>query len=307
MTSTLDLNLLHSLDSLLQEVSVTRAAARAQVTIPAMSRALGRLRDAIRDPLLVRAGRGLTLTPFALSLRGEVHDAFRQASALLRPSASASLRTIERKLVIRCTDVLAAMLIAPLQAALAQDAPRLRLQFIPQGEEDAEALRNGEVDLDVGVIHMLEPEIRVRRLFHDRVVAVVRRDHPLAGRRLTPRRLVAFPHLSVSRRGRAEGPLDRELVKLGLTRRVAVVVPEFLPAIVAVSSSELVTTVPGLIARHLASVFPIAVLPLPVTVPELVVAQAWHPRLEADPTHRWLRERVHQAITEVVGSAGTPT
>jgi DNA-binding transcriptional LysR family regulator len=159
-----------------------------------MSRALGRLRDAIRDPLLVRAGRGLTLTPFALSLRGEVHDAFRQASALLRPSASASLRTIERKLVIRCTDVLAAMLIAPLQAALAQDAPRLRLQFVPQGEEDAEALRNGEVDLDVGVIHMLEPEIRVRRLFHDRVVAVVRRDHPLAGRRLTPRRLVAFPH-----------------------------------------------------------------------------------------------------------------
>jgi DNA-binding transcriptional LysR family regulator len=302
MTTTLDLNLIHALDALLQEGSVTRAAARASVTTPAMSRALGRLRDAVGDPLLVRAGRSMVLTPFAISMRGQVHEAFLGASALLRPSAAASVRTMARTLVIRCTDIFAAVLVAPLQAATAEDAPHFRLRFVAEGDEDAAPLRDGRIDLDLGVNNMPEPDIRTSPLFRDRMVAVMRRDHPLASGRLTAKRLVAFPHISVSRRGRAEGPLDHELVKFGLSRKVPVVVPEFLAALFALCSSDLVTIAPDLVVRHMSTRFPIVPRPLPVTVPELAFSQAWHPRVDADPAHKWLRERVQRTIAKVLGT-----
>jgi DNA-binding transcriptional LysR family regulator len=303
MTAIRDLNLLHALDALLQEGSVTRAAARAHITTPAMSRALGRLRDAIGDPLLVRAGRTMVLTPFALSVRERVRLATLEGNALLGPAASAPVATMDRTLVIRCSDAVAALLVGPLFAASSRAAPGLRVQFVPEGNEDAAALRDGRVDLDIGVAQMPEPELRSRRLVQDRFVCVVRRGHPLSRGRLTPQRFVKFAHLSVSRTGKATGPIDARLAGLGLARRVAAVVPTFFAALFAAASSDLVASVPGILATQAARVLPLHGVALPVDVPSIPIAQTWHPRLEVDPAHRWLRGQVEVIVKRVAESS----
>src|SRR5689334_4914996 len=117
------------------------------MTTPAMSRALGRLRDVLRDPLLVRAGRKMVLTPFAISLRDRVRDVHAEVLAVLRPGEHASVATLERTVVIRASDAVAAMFAAPLYERARDEAPSLRIVFVAEGEEDAAALREGRVDL----------------------------------------------------------------------------------------------------------------------------------------------------------------
>ncbi len=297
MTANLDLNLLHALDALLQESSVTRAAERARLTTPAMSRALGRLRDALSDELLVRAGRGMVLTPAAVAMRERVHAATADARAALSPSAATPLDVIERTLVVRCNDAVAALLVAPLAAAAEREAPRVRLCFIQEGFEDAASLRDGRVDLDIGVIDFLEPELRTKKLTTDRFVGVVRKGHPLLAKRMTMQRFAAERHVAVSRRGRPLGPIDEGLRKRGLTRPVVSVVPDFLAALHAVARSDLVTAMPELVATAAMRDVGITSFALPVPTPEIAVAMAWHPRLDADPAHRWLRQNVDARVS----------
>ena len=294
----IDLNLLHALDALLQEESVTNAATRAHLTTPAMSRALGRLRIALGDPLLVRAGRGMVLTPFASSLRGRAHAAALEANAVLGPAEWTPLGKLERTLVVRCNDAVAAVLVVPLHAAAREEAPGLRIRFVAEGAEDVAPLRDGRVDLDIGVIDFEEPELRRRLLLRDIYVGVVRRGHPLARGRVTPRRFAAHAHVSVSRQGRAKGPIDAALAALGLRRVIAAVVADFFAALLAAASSDLVTAVPATLARYAASILPLHFFALPVPTPPIEVAEAWHPRVDTDPPHVWLRRRVHAVLAQ---------
>lgn len=289
-----DLNLLHSLDALLRDGSVTGAAQRVRITTPAMSRALGRLRVALKDPLLVRAGRGMVLTPYAQSLRERVALARESANAVLSPASHAPTATLERTLVIRSSDAVAALFAAPLYERALQDAPRLRLLFVQEGEEDAAALREGRVDLDVGDIGSDGPELRTRGLVRDVFVSVSRRGHVIGRRKLTPGLLSGFAHIVVSRRGRARGPIDTVLAERGLERTIAAVVPNFLAAVWVAANSELLATVPGLLARRAKRLMPIEVRAFPFELPSLNIGMAWHPRTDADPACRWLREQVVQ-------------
>ncbi len=292
VTTIRDLNLLHALDALLQEESVTAAARRAHLTTPAMSRALGRLRDALADPLLVRAGRGMVLTPYAVSLRERVHTARSEANGLLGPATHAAITEVERTLVIRASDAVAGLLAAPLHARLAVEAPRLTVRFAPEGDEDAAALRDGRVDLDVGVVDLAEPELRTRVLFRDAFTFMVRRGHPLERGKLTAQRLAAAAHVVVTRKGRARGPIDRALDDLGLQRHVAAIVPTFFAALFAAARSDLVAAVPRTVAAEAATVLPLRALRAPLELPPISVSLLWHPRHDHDPAHRWLRERV---------------
>jgi len=294
-----DLNLLAALDVLLEEGNVTRAAGRLGLSASAMSRTLARLRAATGDPLLVRAGRGLAPTPHAAALRGRVHALASEARAALRPpGGEVNLASLAATFTIRAGEWFMDLLSAPLVATLTEAAPRIRLRFAPKPDKDARPLRDGRIDLEVGLRGIGAPELREEVLFCDEFVGVVRAGHPLlAGGKPTPERFAAFGHVVASQIGEFRGPLDDALDKLGIARTVVVVTPGFPDAMRLARASDLVATAPrsclgNALAGDRAAAWGLESFPLPVSLPRHSVSAMWHPRMDADPAHRWLRSSV---------------
>ncbi|WGS53914.1 LysR family transcriptional regulator [Paraburkholderia sp. D15] len=299
----LDLNLLPALDALLAEGSVAGAARRLGLSASAMSRTLTRLRTATGDPLLVRAGRLMVLTPYAEQIRERTRDALHEARAVLHPSnTEPDLPTLRRTFSIRANDGFVEVFGSALIAAVSAVAPRVCLCFAPKAEKNATPLRDGSADLEIGVLGEMGPEVRVQALFRDRFVGVVRTGHPLASDEQPVRveRYVAFGHVVASRRGRTGGPVDDALAALGLARTVVAVVPSFPAALAVARTSDLIALVP---ASFFSAQTPASkdvsfsrdtlfAFDLPVATATITVSQMWHPRLEADPVHRWLRQLV---------------
>lgn len=290
---TTDLNLLPALDALLAEGSVTAAARRLGLSSSAMSRTLARLRAATGDPLLVRAGRGLVPTPRAIALRERVHLVAREARDVLSPQDDTlDLGTLERTFAIRANEGFIALFAAPLIADVSAAAPSARLRFVPKPVKDAGPLRDGAIDLEIGVLGDFAPEIRTHLLFRDRFVGVVRQGHPLLSAPMTAERYAAARHVVVSRNGRFRGPVDAALEALGLTREIVAVVPGFPDALQIARQSDLVALVTRSCLTSPRFADGLVSFPLPVETPEIAVTLLWHPRMEADPAHRWLRETV---------------
>ncbi len=294
-----DLNLLLALDALLAEGGVTAAARRLGLSPSAMSRTLTRLRSATGDPLLVRAGRGLVPTPYAAELRERVHALSRDVLIVLRPHVSQlDIASLERTFTIRANEGFVAALSASLVAAITEAAPRVRLRFAPKPEKDARPLREGQIDLEIGVLGAFAPEVRRQALFRDRFVGVARIGHPLlSGTDITPERYAACHHVVTSRKGEFTGPVDDALEELGLQRRISVVVPGFPDAMRIARHSDLVALVPhsclgNSLENHQAATAGLQSFELPVRTPEIVISAMWHPRMDADPAHRWLRDTV---------------
>ncbi|RSN61157.1 LysR family transcriptional regulator [Amycolatopsis sp. WAC 04182] len=301
MADQLDLNLLRVFDALLREGSVTAAAERLHLSIPAASRALGRLRRAMGDPILVRAGRGMVPTPFALRTAPRVRSLLDEASALISADRELAIGDLERTFTIRINDGVAATLVTAAAEATAAVAPGVVLRFVAEGSESTEALRDGSVDLDIGAGDIVAPDIRSTLLYHERVVAIVRADGPLGDvRRPTLRQLCRYPHVSASRRGRGRGPLDDVLEAAGLQRRVAAVVPTSAVAAFLVASSDYVGLAPQRLAEQYGRSLGLRWFPIPADLPPIEVCQLWHARLDADPAQRWLRDTIHSAL----GSSG---
>src|SRR5687768_10299965 len=181
-----DLNLLVILDVLLAEGSVARAAQRLRLSPSAMSRALARLRETTGDPLLVRAGRGLVPTPRAIMLRSQVGAIVDGANAVLRPAEKLDLSRLERRFVLRTSEGFVETFGPRLVAAVREQAPGVTLQFLAKQDKESAPLRDGEVDIETGVIDLhTAPELRALPLFQDRWVGVVREGHPLISGKLT--------------------------------------------------------------------------------------------------------------------------
>jgi DNA-binding transcriptional LysR family regulator len=288
-----DLNLLVTLDVLLTEGSVARAARRLRLSPSAMSRALARLRLTTDDPLLVRAGRGLVPTPRAVELRERVGRLVEEAQAVLRPADTLDLVRLTRTFTLRAGDGLAEGIGPDLMARLGRDAPGVRLRFVVKADKDSTALRDGSVDLETGVVGKATgPEVRATALFRDRFVGVVRQGHPLCLGEMTPARFAAGRHILVSRRGLEQGPVDEALEPLGLQREIATIVGGFSTALALARGCDLIATVPE---YHTASLRAgLHSFPLPVPLPGFTVSLLWHPRLDADPAHRWLRGCVRE-------------
>lgn len=286
-----DLNLLVTLDVLLTEGSVVGAARRLQLSASAMSRALARLREVTGDPLLVRAGRGLVPTPRALDLRERVRRVVDDAEAVLRPAMKLDLRTLSRTFSIRSTEGFVETFGPRLLARTAAEAPNVRLWFVPKLDKDSALLREGVIDLETGVTSKsMGPEIRSHGLFRDRFVAVVRKVHPLGKRGISLERYAAAAHILIARRGMETASIDEALARLGRVRHGAVTVGGFAPAIALAADSNMIATVPE---QHTRSLWRrMQHFPLPFAVPEFTISLFWHPRLEADPAHRWLRSVV---------------
>jgi DNA-binding transcriptional LysR family regulator len=295
-----DLNLLVTLDVLLDVGSVARAARRLRLSPSAMSRALARLRTTTGDPLLVRAGRGLVATPRALELRDRVGQLVQDGQAVLRPVEMLDLKRLVRTFTLRTSDGFVESFGPSLIARVGKDAPGVRLRFLQKPDRDSTPLREGAVDLETGVIgEMTGPEIRTQVLFRDRFVGVVRRGHALSRGRITPARYAAGRHILVSRRGLDGGPIDEALKPLGLERQVVTIVGGFSAALALARTSDLIASVPE---RHTTTLRAgMHSFPLPVALQEVTVSLLWHPRVDADPAHRWLRACVRDACAAQPG------
>lgn len=283
-----DFNLLLTLDVLLAEGNVARAAERLRLSPSAMSRALARLRETTGDPLLVRAGRGLVPTPRALELREKVSELVQDVEAALRPVEAPDLATQERSFTLRTGEGFVENFGPSLLARVAQAAPGIRLGFVPKLDRDSNALRDGTVDLETGVLGSgMGPELRVQALFRDRFIGVVRAGHPLCGEEITPSSFAAGRHIGLSRRGVPHGPVDDALAALGLQRKVVTTVGGFSTAVALARVSGLIASVPE---RHTGNLRDgMYSFALPFAVGEITVSLLWHPRLHRDPVHRWLR------------------
>lgn len=286
--ATPDLNLLVTLDVLLAEGSVARAARRLRLSPSAMSRALARLRETTGDPLLVRAGRGLVPTPRALELRDRVRQLVQDGEAVLRPAASLDLTRLVRTFTLRTSEGFVETFGPGLVARVGAEAPGVRLCFVQKPNKDSASLRDGTVDLETGVVGKATgPEVRAHILFRDRFIGVARRGHPLGRGAMTASRYAAAGHIGVSRRGLAGGPVEEALAPFGLERTIVTIVGGFSTALALARASDLIATVPE---RHTAALrVGMHSFSLPFPVPEVAVSLLWHPRLDADPAHRWLR------------------
>ena len=306
-----DFNLLTMLDLLLAEGSVAGAARRAGLSTSAMSRTLGRLREVTGDPLLVRAGRRMVLTPHAQAIRERTRNAVLETRALLQPAVSElELATLERVFTIRANEGFVEAFGPTLIAAVADIAPRVCLRFAPKIDKHSRYLREGLVDLEIGVVADMGPEIRLQALFRDRYVGVVRAGHPLLSLpAITARDYVSHGHVATSRGGSARGPIDEALADIGLARNVACIVPGFPAALAVAVASDLIALLPAsylparVAGKHEAG-FQMFELPVPVQV--ITISLMWHPRLDAEPAHRWLRQLIRSTCRERTAADESP-
>jgi DNA-binding transcriptional LysR family regulator len=290
-----DLNLLVALDVLLAEGSVAKAARRLRLSPSAMSRTLSRLRETTGDPLLVRAGRGLVPTPRAMALREPVQRAVEDALALLRPIETIDPSTLARTFVMRASDGFVESFAPVLLAILAVQAPGVRLHFLQKPDKDSAPLREARVDLETGVIEAdTSPELRSQSLFEDRLIGLVRPGHPLSQGKVTKQAYLEAQHVLVSRTGFEEAAVDRPFLRGELKRNVATIVGGFATALSLARASDLVATVPDRHTRGLQMGLTNFELPFPSK--PFTVSMLWHPRMDADPAHRWLRSCVRQAV-----------
>jgi DNA-binding transcriptional LysR family regulator len=289
-----DLNLLVTLDMLLAEGSVASAARRLRLSPSAMSRALARLRESTGDPLLVRAGRGLVPTPRAIELRERVGQLVQDAQGALRPAEILRLEQLVRTFTLRTSEGFVENFGPSLIARIAAEAPGVRLCFVQKPDKDSTPLRDGIVDLETGVVEdETAPELRVQALFRDRLIGVVRAGHPLCKGKITPPRYAAGRHICVSRLGPDKDPIEVALQAFGLRREIAVVMAGgFSTALALARASDLVASVPeghtGNLRAGMHS------FPLPIATPAFTISLHWHPRMDADPAHRWLRGCVRE-------------
>ncbi|MEO6392043.1 MAG: LysR family transcriptional regulator [Pyrinomonadaceae bacterium] len=283
-----DLNLLFTLNAVLEEGSVVRAARRLRLSPSAMSRSLARLRETTGDPLLVRAGRGLIPTPRALELRERVSQIVQDAEATLSPAEMPDLKQLVRTFTLRTSEGFVENFGPALIARVGAEAPGVRLCFLQKLDKASTGLREGTVDLETGVIDAATgPEVRTQALFRDRLIGVVRKRHALSKGKITPALYAAGRHVAVSRLGQALGPIDEVLKPLGLVREIVTIVGGFATAVALARTTDLVASVPE---RHTGNLRDgMYSFPIPVTVPEFTVSMLWHPRMDADPAHRWLR------------------
>ncbi|MFD3579372.1 LysR family transcriptional regulator [Streptomyces sp. NPDC058644] len=303
----LDLNLLTALDALLEEGSVAGAAARLHVTSPAMSRTLGRIRQATGDEILVRTGRTMVPTPHALELRAQVHDLVHQAHQLLSRERELDLATLSRTFTIRWHDALVAACGPALLAAVHRQAPGVRLRLVAESNSDGPELRRGEVDLESSTAEPSAPDVRHQLIGEDRLVAAVRPGHPLTDGPLTPERYAAAGHVTVSRRGRLRDPVDDALAALGLERQVVAAAPSAATALPLVLDTDLIVTVPRAVTDSALRGIGLRTLPLPFPMPPIPLHLVWHQRHDNDRAHAWLRTQAHSALRAVFDSGRADT
>ena len=289
--SPVDLNLLVALDALLQESTMGRAAALLGISKPAMSHAIARLRAQTGDPIVVRAGQKWVLSDRVQAMAPRVRTLVADAFAALSAGGIGLDLGKERQFRIHTTDHVLSLLGVDLGHAVAREAPRSTLRFLPLLDDEAGALRD-DVDLAIGAFHDMPDDLRQQRLFREPYACVVRKGHPKVRGKLTLATFVELEHVVVAPRGRPGGVVDTALRKRKLQRRVVQTLPFFGVAFEIVAESDCVATVSQRLADKHAERYGLATFEPPLTIAPCTVAQVWHARVDADPGHVWLRKLI---------------
>ena len=307
--SRVDLNLLVAFDALARERSVTRAASRVGVTQSAMSHALRRLRDQFHDPLLVRGKAGMVLTPRALALVVPIRSGLVTFGRALDEPHAFDARSSKRTFCIASPDLFDVVLLPPLLERIRAAAPAIDVAVVPADDRGlADRLETGEIDVAIrpqfegSLADEIAPGVSRRHLVRDRFVCLLRSGHPaLGGSRRSPTialdAFAASSHVVVSPTGTGRGVVDDALAKHGLSRRVALRIPQFYSALATVAKSDLVLTAPTALAR-LASSLPVVAVPPPLKLVGHAIHLLWHERFTRDEGHRWLRDLLTEIARE---------
>jgi DNA-binding transcriptional LysR family regulator len=302
-----NLNLLLALDALLGERSVTGAARRVRLTPSAMSHSLAELREVLGDPLLVRTGRGMVLTPRAEALVGPLHKVLVDAERVLRGGGTFEPGTARREFVIAAPDFLATMLLPSLLATAEREAPRVAFEVVPSTRRgNAWLLESGDLDLALGAVVDEAPGIRRMDLCTEGFACAARKGHPRIDGKLDLDLYVETPHLVIAL-GDDRGPtwIDEALAKLGTRRRVTARVRYFMSAPLVIARSDLLMTGPSMLIRYFAELVPLQVLEPPIDLPTYPEEAYWHERFDDDPAHAWLRQLV-KTTARAFGLPGRP-
>ncbi len=287
-----DLNLLVVLRALLTERHVTRAAARVGLSQSATSHALGRLRELYGDPLLVRSGRSLELTPRAQRLLPTLERGLSDLKVAIDDEPEFEPATARHTFTLGMADYIQAVVAGPLLRALEREAPHVDLALLNLPNLEAEA-QAGNLDLALTVSGRPTPTLLSGQvLFDDDFLCLVRKDHPKVGKKLGLQQYLALHHVVVAPSGTSGSLVDTELARRGFERRVALRVSNFLVAPVVVRDTDFISTMPKRLALQLAAPYGLRLLPTPIELPKFSMLLIWHPRLDHDPAQRWLRELV---------------
>lgn len=288
--ASLNLNLLPALDALLRERSVGRAARRTGVSPSAMSHSLGKLREALGDPLLVAAGRQMVATARGEALAQALPPLLSSLESLLLRDEAFDPKRSSRVFRIATLDVFEFTLLPDLLCHLRKHAPNLRLHLERIDDRSGKRLIDGELDFVLGGNTMAMPGSAIQRTLHEVPFAsIVRGDHPLVKTRLSLKRYLELDHILVSLEGRAQGVVDRALEAQGKSRRVALRLPHFSTAALAVQRSDMVCTLARSAALRARELYGVRVFKPPVELPPVSAVAWWSPRHQQDPGHLWLR------------------
>lgn len=292
--SGIDLNLLKALSALLETGSVSKAANLANLSQPAMSRALSRLQQTMKDPLLVRSGRGMVLTPRGEALRDPVRDALSQVSRVFKPQVFDPSKA-DNRFRIMAPDYLAQTILPPVIAQVFNIAPKVQIEIENLSATGITEMCEGKISLGFGVVND-GPElvnVAAQALFQDRQICLMRKNHPLAKKSMSLNGYAAASHALLSITGKGGGRIDDILKEHDLARTIALRVTHFLTISAVIAPTDLIITVPELLARQVMT-DELAVVPLPkaLQTPPFTVSQIWHERFTADPAHQWLRRMI---------------
>ncbi len=301
MPRKLDLNLLQTLEALLVERNVTRAATRLRTTQPALSAQLARLRNMFGDPLLIPGPRGMTPTPRALELAPRLAELMAELQAMVHPPVfDAATAQVD---VLFAANEAVQLMLAPMFSELHAEAPGIRIGAMPvmrlSKPEIERWLATGQLDIVISATRLLPDGLRSRELTSDEFVCVMRHDHPFTGKALGVDQFCEFEHLFVSPLGgEFSGDVDTALAQSGRSRRVVGSVPSALVATRVLETSNFVAVYPSSLARREGKA--LRAYPLPVQVDRLSLTMAWHERTHQNPAHQWLRERVTHAFAHAL-------
>jgi DNA-binding transcriptional LysR family regulator len=294
-----DLNLLPIFLTLMDERNVTRAAERLGMTQPALSNALNRLRDTMRDPLFIRERYGMKPTQMAEELAPVVRAALTSLEDMIGGQQTFDPALATRQFTIAPNSYVEFVLMPVIVARLRKVAPGIRLRLTPFGNDLVETgAVSGATEMVLGRIVDPPDNLVVQHLMDDGLACVVRRDHPEIGDQLSQAQYEGMRHVNVLPPGRMRAGLFQALQQRGVKREVAVSVTHFLAVPEMVAVSDYCATLPRQICRRLARDERLKILPAPVDLGTFPVELAWHVRYRSDPAHRWLRSLIAEVAKE---------
>ena len=295
----IDLNLLVVFKHLLAERSVSRVAETLDLSQPAVSNALARLRKLLGDELFLRTPSGMEPTPFAEQLADSVTYALGMIHSALNQRSSFDPASSARSFVIGMTDIGEIYFLPPLMERLRREAPGVTISTVRNTAVNLrDDLESGKVDLAIGLLPQLKAGFFQRRLFSQRYVCLMRKGHPLDKRKISLAEFSAAEHLLVISEGTGHGKVDEVLKRSGIERRVALTVPHFVAVGHILQNGDLVATVPERLADRMTGPFSLSAVPHPAQLPEVAINVFWHAKFHKAPANQWLRSLIFEQFSD---------